>query len=501
VDGHLHIESTLLSPPEFAKVVVPHGTTSVITDPHEIANVEGLSGIRYMLDASKDLPLDIYIMLPSCVPSTTLETSGAKLNAKSLSKYINHPKVIGIGEVMDYPAVIAAKRNILSKILLVSEKRIGGHAPSLSGKDLYAYISANISSDHECTKAKEAQEKLMAGLHIAIREGTAEKNLQELAKILTPANSHRCFFCSDDISPNDLLELGHIDGILRRAVKFKISPITALQMATNNAPSYYRLPIKKGAVAVGYAADLVVFDNLKKFDVRLVFKDGILVAKDGELVDTCEYRSKIKYQNTIRLGKITPQDLKLWTNKKWARVIGLIPGRIVTEERLLQIKSRKGAVHSDISRDILKLAVFERHKFTGRVGVGFVQGFGLKKGALASTISHDSHNIIVVGTNDEDMLKAVHVLAKTGGGIVAVAGDKIIALLELPIAGLMSNENVKMVVRKYEALQRAGMQMGSKLKDPFLQLSFLSLPVIPKLKLTDKGLVDSDSFKLVPLFI
>ncbi len=501
IDGHLHIESTLLSPCEFARAVVPHGTTSVVADPHEIANVLGSRGIRYMLEASEGLPLDIYLSLPSCVPATNLETSGARLGAKELKKFVGNPRIAGVGEVMDYPGVLAGRPSLLAKTKLMPGMRVDGHAPGLTGKDLYAYIAANISSDHESTSAKEALEKLMAGLHIMIREGTTEKNLRELAKMVTPANSHRCFFCSDDRSPLDLMRDGHIDDILRKAIGYGIPPITALQMATNNAPYYFRLPTRKGAVAVGYAADLVIFDDLKKFDARMVFKNGVLVAREGKMIARCEPERKVKQENTVHVGKIRPNCLELWSTRKRARVIKIIPGQIVTEQSIVTVKKDRGLVVSDTKSDILKLAVFERHKASGRVGVGLVCGFGLKNGALASTVAHDSHNIIVVGTNDADMLSAVEALKKMGGGFVAVTGGKVRAAVELPIAGLMTDETVEIVSSKYERLQRVAKELGSKMENPFLQLSFLALPVIPALKLTDKGLVDAVAFRIVPLFI
>ena len=501
IDGHLHIESTLLSPAEFARAVVPHGTTSVVADPHEIANVLGAKGIRYMLEASDGLPLDVYLSLPSCVPATNLETSGARLGAKQLKKFVGHPRIVGIGEVMDYPGVLAGRPSLLAKTKLMPGMRVDGHAPGLTGKDLYAYITANISSDHESTSAAEALEKLMAGLHIMIREGTTEKNLKDIAKMVTPANSHRCFFCSDDRSPSDLLQHGHIDDILRKAVRYGIPPITALQMATNNAPYYFRLATKKGAVAVGYAADLVVFDDLKRFDARIVFKRGEVVAEEGKMIAGCEPRHGVRYKNTVNLGRITPNCLELWTNKKRARVIEIIPQQITTRGKISSVKKDRGLVVSDIRSDILKIAVFERHKASGRVGVGLVNGFGLKHGALASTVAHDSHNIIVVGTNDADMFAAVDALAKMGGGFVAVAGEKVRAAVELPIAGLMTDERLEVVTAKYERLQRVAHDLGSKVENPFLQLSFLALPVIPELKLTDKGLVDARAFKIVSLFL
>jgi len=501
MDGHLHIESTLLAPAEFACAVVPHGTTSVIADPHEIANVLGAKGIRYMLKASEGLPLDIYIALPSCVPATNLETSGARLGAKQLKQFVGHPRVVGIGEVMDYPGVWSGRRSLLAKTQLMPGMRVDGHAPGLTGKRLFAYIAGNISSDHESTKAEEAREKLMAGLHIMLREGTTEKNLKELSKMVTPANSHRCFFCSDDRSPSDLLRLGHMDDILRKAVKYGIAPVTALQMATNNAPYYFRLQARKGAVAVGYEADLVVFDDLKRFDVRMVFKKGQLVAKDGRMIVPCKPTDAPKYKNTVHVGRILPPSLELWTQKKKARVIEVVPGQIVTKQKISSVKKDRGLVIADTKEDILKLAVFERHKATGRVGVGLVNGFGLKQGALASSVAHDSHNIIVVGTNDIDMLHAVDALVRMGGGFVAVAGGKVCGALGLPIAGLMTDDSIENVVLHYDKLQRVAKELGSHIKDPFLQLSFLALPVIPELKLTDKGLVDAKVFRIVPLFI
>lgn len=501
IDGHLHIESSLLSPAEFCRAVVPHGTTSVIADPHEIANVLGASGIRYMLEASEGLPLDVYIMLPSCVPATNLETSGARLGANKLKRFVHIDRVMGVGEVMDYPSVLAARKSVLAKTQLMPGKRVDGHAPGLTGKDLYAYIACNISSDHESVTAKEAKEKLLAGLHVIIREGTTEKNLKDLAEMVTPANSHRCFFCSDDRSPYDLLKHGHIDDVLRKAVKCGISPVTALQMATNNAPYYFRLPTKKGAVAVGYDADLVVFDDLKNFKPRMVFKKGELVSKNGEMVVPCRPAKKIREKNTINVRHIPSESFELWSKRKKAHVIEIIPNQITTKDKVVIVKNERGLILPDTKRDILKLVVVERHKASGRIGVGLVQGFGLKKGALASTVAHDSHNIIIVGTNDEDMLFAVKVLKKIGGGFAAVVDGKVKAVLELPVAGLMSNEHIEVVVSKYEKLQKAAKQLGSKVADPFLQLSFLALPVIQELKLTDKGLVDTKKFRIVPLFI
>lgn len=501
IDSHLHIESTLLTPAEFARVVVPRGTTSVVADPHEIANVMGESGLRWMLEATEGLPLDVYLGLPSCVPATNLETSGARLDARSLKKFVKNPRVIAIGEVMNFPGVIQGSPGLLDKINLCPDMRVDGHAPGLTGKDLYAYITAGIHSDHESTRADEAREKLMAGLHLMIREGTAEKNLEDLAPVITAENSHRCFFCSDDRSARDLVQKGHVDDILRRAVKAGIPPITALQMATNNAPYYFRMKERKGAVAIGYLADLVVFDDLKRFRAEMVFKGGKLVAKNGELVVPCKPKRKPSRANTIHIGKLKPESMSIPARSKHMRVIQLIPRQIVTREKILRARVVNGLAESDIKRDLLKIIVVERHKGSGRIGLGFVKGFGLKRGALASSVAHDSHNIIAVGTNDEDLITAVRTIEKQHGGLVVSAGGETIAQLPLPFAGLMTDLPAAEVADAYDHLQRTAQSLGSKIKDPFLQLSFLALPVIPALKLTDRGLVDVTSFKHIDLFV
>lgn len=503
IDSHLHIESTLLSPQEFARVVLPRGTTSVVADPHEIANVLGESGVRWMHNASEGLPLDIYIVLPSCVPASKFESSGHKLGAPELRRLARMPNVIGIGEVMDDPGVIAARQDLLAKIRLIPGMRVDGHAPGLTGKDLYAYIAAGIHSDHESTKAAEAQEKLTAGLHIMVREGTTEKNLSEIAKVVTPANSHRCFFCSDDRSAHDLVSVGHMDDILRHAVASGIPPVTALQMATNNAPYYFRIKRRKGAVAVGYIADLVVFDDLKRFNARMVFKDGRLVAKEGSLVVPC--RSKV---GKGRTGKMRVNNLNLSRfrirpkdSRARVRVIRAEPGQIATSEEIVSMRARDGAIESDVDRDILKLAVIERHHGTGRVGLGFASGFGLKAGALASTICHDAHNLVVIGASDEDMYVAARALIRSGGGLSAAAGGKLLEELPLPIAGLMSNRPAAKTASTYDDICRIAHDLGATIPNPYLALSFMGLSVVPELKLTDRGLVDVGARRIVPLYV
>jgi len=503
IDSHLHIESTLLSPQEFARAVLPRGTTSVVADPHEIANVLGEAGVRWMLKASEGLPLDIYIVLPSCVPASKLESSGHKLGAKELARLAKLPGVIGIGEVMDDPGVIAARQELLSKIRLIPGMRVDGHAPGLTGKELYAYIVAGIHSDHESTRAAEAQEKLMAGLHIMIREGTTEKNLKEIAKIVTPANSHRCFFCSDDRSAHDLVSDGHMDDILRRAVAARIPPITALQMATNNAPYYFRIKSRKGAVAVGYAADLVVFDDLRRFNARMVFKNGRLVAKEGKLLVPCRSKAGKGRAGVMRVKGFDASRLVIRSrgSSERVRVIRASPGQIATGEEMVTMRTPGRLIESDVDRDILKLAVIERHHGTGRVGLGLVKGFGIRAGALASTICHDAHNLIVVGTSDEDMVAAARALIRSGGGLAAAAGGKILDVLSLPIAGLMSNEPAGKTAAAYDGLCEIARDLGTRIPNPFLALSFMGLSVVPELKLTDRGLVDVKARRIVPLIV
>lgn len=501
IDSHIHIESTFLTPSEFAKAVVPRGTTSVVADPHEIANVMGEDGIRWMLEASEGLPLDIYFGLPSCVPATNLETSGACLEAESLRKFANHARIVSIGEVMNYPSVISGSSKILKKIRLLKGMRVDGHAPGLTGKELYAYIVAGIHSDHESTTVSEAEEKLMAGMHLMIREGSTEKNLEELIKIITPENSHRCFFCSDDRSARDLIYDGHVDDILRKAVKAGIPPITALQMATNNAPYYFRLANRKGAVAIGYRADLVVFDDLKNFRARMVFKSGKLVAKNGELIAPCKPKKIRKLKTSVHIKNFKPSDLKVRARNSHIRVIQIVPKQIITKEQIFKAKITNGFVETDNKRDILKLIVVERHKKTGNIGVGFVKGFGFKSGAIASSVAHDSHNIIAVGTSDDDLFFAVKEIEKMQGGFAVIENNKVLAKLPLPVAGLMTDLPVKKVANDYDMLQIAARKIGAKIADPFLQLSFLALPVVPELRLTDRGLVDTSTSKYVSLFV
>jgi len=502
IDGHVHIESSMVTIPEFARAVVPHGTTSVVIDPHEIANVLGVRGIRFMAESAKNVPLNVFIMIPSCVPATHLETSGATLTSSDIKRLLREPWAIGLAEMMNFPGVIFRNPEVLKKIEVARGKRIDGHAPLLTGKELYAYLTAGIRSDHECTTAFEAKEKLKNGMWIMVREGTAAKNLKDLLPLVTPENSRRFFLVSDDRHPKDLLEEGHVDSIVRKAISLGCDPILAIQMATINAAEYFRLDYL-GAIAPGFHADLIIFDQLSRFEVTKVFKDGILVSKDGRMVHsrtTVSGGRKLQSMGSVRIGAIKKDSLVLRSDNPLAKVIQLIPGQIVTKKVTKKIALREGLAYADLKQDILKIAVVERHHASGNIGVGFVQGFGLKKGAIGSSVAHDSHNLVVVGTNDEDMREVIRSLQNLGGGMVAVSEGKMLSFVPLPVAGLMANVSVRQVHEQMQCLLRSAKTLGCELPDPFMILSFLSLPVIPELKLTDKGLVDVNQFKIVSLF-
>lgn len=499
IDGHVHIESSMLTIPEFARTVIPLGTTAVVIDPHEIANVLGVEGIRYMLSSSEGIPLNVYVMLPSCVPATRMETSGAELNSQALSTLIKERRVLGIAEMMNFPGVILKVPEVLKKVHLGLTSRVDGHAPGLTGKDLSAYVDAGIRSDHECSTGEEAMEKLRLGMHIMIREGSTAKNLKELLKVVTPVNSRRFFFVTDDRHPKDLLEEGHINHLIKMAINGGIDPVVAVQMATINPALYFRLAWR-GAVALGYHADLVVVDNLKKFNVVQVFKEGRLVAFDGKMMPFKADPPPKEVRSTINIATLSLDSLRIKAEGDKVKAIEIVPGQIVTKKAVVKAKVVDGLAVSDVDHDVLKLAVVERHKATGNIGLGFVKGMGLKKGALASTVAHDSHNVIAVGTSDEEMLYAMSELRKMGGGQIVVAEGKIVGSLPLPIAGLMSDKPAAEVAAGAEQVNKAAKTLGSPLVNPFMALSFLALPVIPELKLTDKGLVDVGKFDFVPLF-
>jgi adenine deaminase len=500
IDGHVHVESSMVTIPEFARAVLPNGTTTVVIDPHEIGNVLGQKGIRLMAESARGIPLNVFIMLPSCVPATHMETSGATLRANDLKPLLKEPWAIGLAEMMNFPGVIFRDPEVLKKIGLAKGKRVDGHAPMLSGKGLYAYLTAGIRSDHECTTLKEAKEKLKNGMWIMIREGTTARNLKDLLPLVTTKNSRRIFFVTDDRHPKELLEEGHIDSIVRQAIRWGLDPILAIQMATLNAAEYFRLDAL-GAIAPGYRADIVSFNHLGGFQIKKVFKDGVLVAEDGKMLSSpIRKRRSPVAKESVQVKPLEKDAFLLRSDQALAKVIQLIPDQIVTAKVMGKILLKGGVAHPNIEQDILKIAVVERHRATGNIGIGFVQGFGLKRGAIGSSVAHDSHNVVIVGTNDQDILKAVETIQAMGGGLVAVLNGKVLASLPLPIAGLMSEASVIRVNDQLEAIFRVTKNLGCKLPDPFMTLSFLSLPVIPELKITDKGLVDVNQFKFVPLF-
>ena len=499
IDAHVHIESSQVSPAEFARAVLPHGTTCVIADPHEIANVLGLDGIRYMLRATEALPLRVFFMAPSCVPASPLENAGATLSAEDIKEILSWDRVLGLGEMMNFPGVIHRDPEVWEKLEVARGRPIDGHAPGLSGSDLWAYVLAGPHTDHECTALEEAREKLRAGMHIFIREGTTARNLSSLLSLLSARTAPFVHFCTDDRHPETLRSEGHMDDVVRKAIDGGADPLVAIAAATVHAARAFGLA-DLGALAPGYHADLLVVPDLSRFEVERVYVGGKLVAEGGRCVaDVPEVgASDVGSTVVVDVGSLA---FSIPAEGKRARVIGVVPGQVVTDELLLEPEVADGEVVPDTERDILKLAVVERHRGTGNVGLGLVQGFGLKRGALASTVAHDSHNIVVVGANDEDMKAAVARLAELGGGQVVVEGGKVLAELPLPIAGLMSDLPLEEVVRRGEELKRAARELGCGLSDPFMQLSFLALPVIPKLKLTDLGLVDVERFQVVPLFI
>lgn len=492
IDAHIHLESSMVTPAEFAKAVVAHGTTTVITDPHEITNVMGIDGVEYMIQASQNLPIDVHFMMPSCVPATEIDESGAELDCKDIDLYLDNKKVLGLAEMMNYVGVINGDKNVLSKIVTsqAHHKKIDGHAPELSGNDLNAYIAAGVYSDHECSTFENALEKLRKGQFIMIREGTAAHNLKALMPLLTQQYYSRCMFATDDKHPSDLLHGGHIDYIVKQALKNGADPIVALKTATHHAARYFLLN-NKGAIASGYLADIVVVDNLEDFNVETVFKCGKLVF-DGEVKDfsapTVDEKLAEKCFDTFHLNSVTPSSFKV--DGKLG-LIGLVGGELLT-------RNLGTADKIDVENDILKIACIERHKGTNHIGVGYVKGYSLKSGAVATSVAHDSHNIITVGCNDDDIAVAVNAIKDSKGGIAVVENGKIKALLELPIAGLMSDEPLTTVNEKLENAKSSAYELGAdKSIDPFMTLSFLSLPVIPSLRITTKGVFDAENWKML----
>ncbi|HEV2804245.1 MAG TPA: adenine deaminase [Chthoniobacterales bacterium] len=497
IDGHFHVESTMVTIPEFARAVVPHGTGAMVIDPHEYANVLGMDGIRYVLESSKNLPIDFFIMLPSCVPATPLETAGARFTADDLAFMMSDDRIAGVAELMNYPGVFLGHETELAKIAAGRGKVIDGHAPGLLGKNLNAYALAGVRSDHESTELEEAREKLRLGMHLLVREGSTERNLEHIIALVAPQNSANCSFATDDKLPGDLVNEGHIDHSIRKAIALGVPPVTAVQMGTINTARHYRLK-NHGAIAPRYWADFIVVDDLEKFDVRRVYKKGALVAEDGKYLGPASEPTE-QPRSTMNLSYRAPADFEIRGPARKIRVIEIVPHQIVTKEVLEAPTMDDGQIVSDPERDILKLVVVERHRATGNVGVGFVRGFGLKRGAIGSTVAHDAHNVVVVGVTDADIVAAIRALEEMRGGQVVVADGKVDASLPLPIAGLVSDQPLEFVIAKIAELKSAAARLGSTLDAPLMSLSFLSLSPIPALKLTDQGLVDAVNLKLTSL--
>lgn len=499
IDAHVHIESSMLTPYQFAKAALPCGVTTIVTDPHEIANVCGAKGIQYMLDATERLPLNVYFMLPSCVPATDFEDSGAVLLAEDLEPFMEHPRVLGLAEVMNAPGVLQQDENVMAKLEMAGKGCIDGHAPGLTSSQLMGYAAAGITTDHECITKEQALDRLRAGIKVMLREGTAAKNMRSLLPTVNPDTAPYFMFCADDKIPAELLDSGYINYMVKTAIEEGVSVANALQIATINAARHYGIK-DAGAILPGRKADLLVFDKLDEWKPLQVYKDGRLAVDNGQLLQEGRNCDSSSLEHTVNLAPVTVESFRLPLKTEMANVIGLVPYQIVTNKAALAVKRVDGCAVSDVENDILKLAVLERHHATGNIGLGLVKGFGLKRGALASTVGHDSHNLIVIGTNDEDMLAAVQELQRIGGGICVAEDGQIRGALPLPVGGLMTNEPALMVAKQQAEMIALAREMGvPEFYSPFLTLAFLSLPVIPSLKLTDRGLVDVDSFKFIPL--
>ena len=498
IDGHVHIESSMLMPSEFAKLVVPSGTTTVITDPHEISNVLGLHGISFIKHAVEGLPLDVFCMLPSCVPATSFETSGFDLQSYDLSMLIDRPWILGLAEMMNFTGVLNNDPIVMSKIELAQahNKRIDGHAPKLTGKDLCAYVASGVSSDHECTTPEEAIEKLRLGVYVMIREGTAAKDLNALIPVLKEKNTDKCIFVTDDRHPHDLKS--HINGMVRTCVKAGINPIKAIRIASLNPAEYFGLK-NTGAIAPGYKADLLILPDLENFEPEIVIKNGNIVAENGHLIEDIK-PAEISARGSVNVRWIERTAFQIPAEHDTVKAIEVIPNQLITKATDAKINIVDGLAEANIEEDVLKICVIERHRASGNIGRGFVKGFNLKSGAIASTVAHDSHNMVIIGTNDEDMYRAAVRLIKLQGGKVVVNNGEVLAELPLPIAGLISDKDYEFVTDSCDELNKAAMSLGCTLNDPFMAMAFLSLPVIPDLKITDKGIFDTNRFEFINIF-
>jgi adenine deaminase len=499
IDAHVHIESSMVGVRQFAQAVVPRGVTSVIADPHEITNVLGLDGIRYMFDQAKFGQLSMFVMVPSCVPATHMATAGAYLEAKDIAALQNDRWVLGLAEMMNYPGVVQEDAGVLEKLDAFKTRVLDGHAPGLNGRSLNAYVAAGIGSDHECTTVEEAREKLRLGMYILVREATNAHNLADLLPLITAENARRICFCTDDRHPADLLDQGGVDYLVRSAIRSGMDLVAAVRMATLNTAEWFRL-YDRGGIRPGSRADLMVFDDPQEFRARLVFRNGQLVAENGKALpfELPERPSYLRGSMNVNWHTV---DFTIPAEGQRAHVIGVLPDQLFTENRVLEIPSKSGFAVPDTEHDIIKMAVIERHMASGRAGKGFVQGLGLKRGAMASTIAHDHHNLIAAGTDNISLTTAAAAVADMGGGLAVADGIHVLARLPLPVAGLMSNKPIADVRRTLDEVTAAARRLGSGLHDPFMTLSFLALEVIPSLKLTDHGLVDVDQFKVVPLWV
>ncbi len=499
IDAHVHIESSMAGVSGFVRGVLPRGTTTVVADPHEIANVLGMDGVAYMLAVSENQPMTIYFMLPSCVPATPMETAGARLDADSLLPLFSHERILGLGEMMNFPGVLSADEDVIRKIESTLEygKVVDGHAPGLTGGNLAAYRSAGISSDHECVRAEEALEKLSNGMYIMIREGTGAKNLSSLQSIITPYTEPFLMWCTDDRHPDDIVAEGHIDHVIRKAVQAGVDPVSAIRMATIHPARYFGLR-RLGGIAPGNIADLVVLRDMESLRVETVYTAGRPVAENGRMLSDITAPESVNCPSAMHVDT-AGLNFAVSADGPKALVIEVEPGQLTTKRRTMDVRAQNGYAVSDPSRDMLKIAVVERHKGSGRIGTGFAAGFGLKRGALASSVAHDSHNIIAIGVDDADIAAAVRAVADMGGGLVVASEGNVLASLALPLAGLMADEDFETIVDKTEALVHAAKTLGCTLDDPFMMLSFLALPVIPEIRLTDRGVFDVKTFSHVPL--